>query len=80
MMKKEIFLRVILDNGTLATVIQKSGFDESLNSSFEINGILQKVIDDEKMKLNNKLHTTTDYTIKEPITKKEDGDKEVFLV
>ena len=78
MMKKEIILRVIIDGGTIATAIQKNGFDESLNSSFEINGILQKIVDDEKDKLNQKLKTTNDYTVKEPMTKK-DGD-EVFLV
>jgi len=77
-MKKEILLRVIIEGNQIASVIQKIGFDDNLSSSFEIIGVLQKIITDEEEKINKKLKVSTDLSIKEPITKK-DGDEFFFV-
>ena len=74
-MRKEIILRVIIEGETIGSVIQKSGFDSSLSSWFEITGILQKIVDDEKEKIAKRLKTTSDYMIKEPM-KDKDKDKD----
>lgn len=71
-MKKEIILKVVVDGEHIATAMQKNGFDSSLNSSFEIIGILQKILDDEKIKLEQKLRTTKDITVKEPLAEEDD--------
>mgnify|MGYP001300020664 CR=1 FL=1 len=77
-MKKEILLRVVIDGQRIDSIIQKRGYDGSLSSSFEIIGILHKVVRDEQEKINNTLKVTNDISIKEPITEK-DGDV-FFLV
>ena len=66
-MKKEILMRVVIEGNQIGCVIQKNGFDESLSSSFEVLGILQKVVRDEQEKIDRKLEVQTDYTIKEPV-------------
>lgn len=77
-MRKEIILKVIIDEKNIGTVIQKIGFDTSISSSFEVTGILQKVLDDEKAKLN--LRTTSDYSIKENNVNTKKENEEFFLV
>ena len=78
-MKKEFLLRVVIDGDRIGTVLQKNGFDESLSSSFEVIGILQKVVNDEQSKIDKKLDVRTNYTVKEPMDRRRDSDSDLYL-
>jgi hypothetical protein len=64
-MKKEILLKVVVDDNKIGYAIQKNGFEKSLSSSFEVLGILSKVLKDEQEKVEKSLNTETDCKIRE---------------
>ena len=66
MMKKEIFIRVVIDENKFGSIIQKNGFDESLSSQKEMVAWLYHIAKDEDNKLRKKMETAVDYTVKEP--------------
>jgi len=65
-MKKEMLIRIVIDDNKIGSIIQKSGFTDDINSTFEFIGILNKVIHDEQTKLDDKLKVEQKYLIKEP--------------
>jgi len=65
-MKKEILIKIVIDNDKIGSIIQKSGFVDDISSTFEFIGILNKVIHDEQSKLDERLKVEQKYLIKEP--------------
>jgi hypothetical protein len=70
-MKKELIIKVVIVNDQIGAVVSRSGFPDTLSSSFEIVGVLQKLVKDEQEKLDKKLKTQQSFTVKEPIN--QDG-------
>ena len=68
-MKKEIFIRVVIEGDKIGSIIHKSGFRDDISSKLEVIGILNKIITEEQAKLDDKLKVETNYTIKEPVDK-----------
>jgi hypothetical protein len=64
-MKKEINIHVVIEGNKLGSVIQKSGYADDLSSSFEVTGILQKLLHDEQTKLDEKLKTEKTFSVRE---------------
>jgi hypothetical protein len=79
-MKKEIIIKIVWeDNDNVkGEVLQKVGIPDNISGKYEIIGAIQKLSWDACNNFEKALTTTSNYTIKEPVTKK-DGD-EVFLV
>ena len=72
-MRKEIFIKIVIDGDKIGSIIQKTGFTESISSRFEIMGILNKVVSDEQLKMNNKLNIEQNYNIKQILDNEEDA-------
>jgi hypothetical protein len=67
-MKKEILIRVIIEDNKFGSIIQKNGFNESLSSQKEMVSWLYHIAKDEDDKLRKKMEMTVNYTVKEPYT------------
>lgn len=72
-MKKEIYIKIVVEGDKIGSIIHKSGFKDDISSKFEVIGILHKVVSDEQAKLDDKLKVQTNYTIKEPLDNNEDA-------
>jgi hypothetical protein len=75
-MKKEIIIRMMYEGNDFSSIVHRSGFQDNISSSFEIIGMLSKLLQDEQTKLNEKLKTKINYSIKEPINK--DGGENLY--
>jgi hypothetical protein len=54
---------MVIDGETLGTIINKTGFKDDVESSLQIIGMLGKLIDDEKQRMQEKLTGVKKYTI-----------------
>ena len=68
-MKKEIIIKIVIEGDTYGSIIHRSGFPDNISASFETIGILTKLLQEEQAKLDKKLKTERNYTIKEPYNK-----------
>lgn len=66
-MRKEIIIKIVIEEDKIGSIIHKSGFKDDVSSKFEVIGILNKVVADEQAKLDDKLKVQTNYIIKEPL-------------
>lgn len=63
-MKKELVIKMVISDGvTLGSIVHKEGFKDDLDSSFQIVGMLQKLVRDEQDKLDNKLRLDKKFII-----------------
>jgi hypothetical protein len=73
-MKKEILVKIVIgENDEWGSIIQKIGFNNSLIDAQAIVHNLRKVAEDENKKLESRMNTITDYTVKERIKEEDDG-------
>jgi hypothetical protein len=66
-LRKEIIIKIVIEEDKIGSIIHKSGFKDDVSSKFEVIGILNKVVADEQAKLDDKLKVQTNYIIKEPL-------------
>jgi hypothetical protein len=72
-MKKEITIKIVINENKIGSIMQKSGFNDDISSMFEIIGILRRVVSDEELRLNQKLTIERNFKFKEPLGKGENG-------
>lgn len=72
-MKKEIYIKIVIDEDKIGSIIHKSGFKNDISSKFEVIGILHKIVADEQAKLDDRLKVEKNYSIREPLDNEDDA-------
>ena len=68
-MRKELIIKIIIDEDNVGSIIHKSGFKDDVDSKYEVIGILNKILFDEQLKLNDKLKVKKNFTVKKSLNK-----------
>ena len=67
-MKKELLIKVVIEDGKIGSIIQKIGFKDDVSSKLEIIGILNKLLMNEQQKMDNNMSLLQEYNIKDKIS------------
>lgn len=68
-LRREIIIRYAIDEDKreVGSIIRRIGFSNEITSQYAIVGVLYKILDDEKEKLNKMLKVRTEYNVQGPV-------------
>jgi len=63
---KEITIKIVVRDKDILSIIRKSGFNDTIDSDFEVIGILSKLVRDAQAKYDKKMEQGNHLNIKRP--------------